>query len=253
MEGIYQGVLPVTTPSVPVDTLPVPAIPSAVASVHDDSILSSILGGSVIGQCVLLILLGMSVISWAIMIAKWLEFRRVRRDNEGFFSVFCDASSLQRIDDATIRFEKSPFVRMFRSGYRELLRGAQERTEGAGSDTGAVAAVLRRVEFGETHRLEKGITFLATVASSAPFIGLFGTVWGIMTAFQGLSQVKSTTIQAVAPGISEALVATAVGLAAAIPAAIAYNYFAVVLRQIRQGMHAFGEDFLGMAQRSSNR
>lgn len=217
-----------------------------------ESVLSTLLGGSLIGQIVLLILVVMSMVSWAIVISKWLEFRRVRRDNEGFFAVFCESTNFQRIDDSSMRFEKSPLVRMFRSGYRELLRGMQDRQEG-GFDKGAVAAAMRRVEFGETQRLERGITYLATVASSAPFIGLFGTVWGIMTAFQGLSQVKSTTIQAVAPGISEALIATAVGLAAAIPAAIAYNYFAVALRQYRQAMQAFSEDFLGVAQRSSLR
>lgn len=222
------------------------------SSLPTESILHSLLGGSLIGQIVLLILVIMSVVSWGIVLSKWLEFRGVRRDNEGFFALFFESTNFQRIDDSSARFEKSPLVRMFRSGYRELLRGMQDRHEG-GFDRASVTAALRRIEFVETQRLERGITYLATVASSAPFIGLFGTVWGIMTAFQGLSQVKSTTIQAVAPGISEALIATAVGLAAAIPAAIAYNYFAVGLRQFRQAMQAFSEDFLGVAQRSSLR
>jgi biopolymer transport protein TolQ len=120
-------------------------------------------------------------------------------------------------------------------------------------DLSSVSAALRRAEIAEAARLEKGITFLATVASAAPFIGLFGTVWGIMTAFHGLSQAKSSTIQAVAPGISEALVATAVGLAAAIPAAVAYNYFAVAIKQFRSGMNAFSSDFLLLARRSMQR
>jgi biopolymer transport protein TolQ len=93
------------------------------------------------------------------------------------------------------------------------------------------------------------VTFLASVASAAPFIGLFGTVWGIMNAFHGLSQAKSTTIQAVAPGISEALVATAVGLAAAIPAAVAFNYFTASIKKFRQLMDSFSEEFLNIARR----
>jgi biopolymer transport protein TolQ len=223
------------------------------SSMSGGSLLDSLLGGSLIGQIVLLILVIMSIISWSVMISKWLEFRRIRLDSDGFFTLFCESTNFQRIDDSSNRFERSPLVRMFRSGYRELLRGMQDRSESSGFDAASVGAALRRVQFSESQRLEQGITFLATVASSAPFIGLFGTVWGIMTAFQGLSQVKSTTIQAVAPGISEALVATAVGLAAAIPAAIAYNYCAVALRQVRQRMESFSEDFLGVAQKSSFR
>jgi biopolymer transport protein TolQ len=123
-----------------------------------ESLLTTLLGGSVIGQVVLLILVLMSVVSWAIVISKWLEFRRVRRDNDGFFAMFCESTNFQRIDDSSVRFEKSPLVRMFRSGYRELLRGMQDRQEG-GFDKGAVVAALRRVEFGETqrHTLARGL------------------------------------------------------------------------------------------------
>jgi len=112
-----------------------------------------------------------------------------------------------------------------------------------------VERALRRAELEESHRLEKGVTFLASVASAAPFIGLFGTVWGIMNAFHGLSSAKGTTIQAVAPGISEALVATAVGLAAAIPAAVAYNYFSASIKKFRQNMDSFAEEFLNIARK----
>ena len=97
-------------------------------------------------------------------------------------------------------------------------------------------------------KLENGTTFLATTASAVPFIGLFGTVWGIMNAFHSLAFAKSTSIQAVAPGISEALVATAVGLAAAIPASIAYNYFAVSVRRYRESMNKFSDEFLSLAR-----
>jgi biopolymer transport protein TolQ len=117
------------------------------------------------------------------------------------------------------------------------------------ADLGTVERALKRAELEESHRLEKGITFLASVASAAPFIGLFGTVWGIMNAFHGLGDAKSSTIQAVAPGISEALVATAVGLAAAIPAAVAFNYFSSSIRKFRQSMDSFSAEFLNIARR----
>jgi biopolymer transport protein TolQ len=139
---------------------------------------------------------------------------------------------------------------VFSSGYRELLHTVQESKQSASvaagdatRELGTVERALRRAELEETHRLERGVTFLASVASAAPFIGLFGTVWGIMNAFHGLSQAKSSTIQAVAPGISEALVA------AAIPAAVAFNYFTATIKKFRQLMDGFSEEFLNIAGR----
>src|SRR5690606_32283963 len=133
-------------------------------------------------------------------------------------------------------------------GYRELTRaaagdGARAVHAPRDDELKSVERALKRAEADVSERLDWGLTVLATVASAAPFIGLFGTVWGIMTAFQGLSTAKSTTIQAVAPGISEALVATAVGLAAAIPAAIAFNYFSVAVKRVREDVRQFAEDF----------
>ena len=132
------------------------------------------------------------------------------------------------------------------------VEGSNRRSENA-ANLESVEMALRRAEMDEARKLESGVTFLATVASSAPFVGLFGTVVGIMTAFHGLSYAKSSTIQAVAPGISEALFATAVGLAAAIPSAIAYNFFAVVIKRMKQSMAAFSDEFLSVAKRSLNR
>jgi len=148
-------------------------------------------------------------------------------------------------------------VSVFASGYRELSHVIQDREGQAygsehdcrvDSELESVARALQRAEFEEGVRLERGITFLATVASAAPFIGLFGTVWGIMDAFRGLSSAQTTSIQAVAPGISEALVATAIGLAAAIPAAVAYNYFAVSVRNFKSAMRRFTGEFLTVAK-----
>ena len=219
------------------------------------SIFTAMLGSGLVVQAVLIILLFLSVWSWAIAIAKFLQFRRARSDSRAFSSVFWETRNLARVDDATKRLGASPLAQVFASGYRELTHllqeeeGARSRTVGAEPDLSSIEHALRRSEFEESLRLEKGITFLATVASSAPFIGLFGTVWGIMNAFHGLSFAKSTTIQAVAPGISEALVATAIGLAAAIPAAVAYNYFAVAIRHFRESMNKFSAEFLTVARR----
>jgi biopolymer transport protein TolQ len=208
-------------------------------------------GPVVLGVLILLIIL--SVWSWAITIAKCLQFRKAKADSDEFGVIFWETRNLARIDDSSRRLEASPLVRVFHSGYRELSHIMQEAGGGEereiNTDLDSVERALKRAEYEESLKLERGVTFLASVASAAPFIGLFGTVWGIMNAFMGLSTAKSTTIQAVAPGISEALVATAIGLAAAIPAAVAYNYFAVANRNFRGAMNKFSSEFLNLARK----
>ncbi len=219
------------------------------------SVFSAVLGSGLVVQSVLILLIFLSVWSWAIAIAKYLQYRRARSDSQAFSSIFWESKNLARIDDASRRLSSSPLAQVFVAGYHELSEIAQEGDGGRGRyennspDLSTLEHVLRRAEFEEGIKLEKGITFLATVASAAPFIGLFGTVWGIMNAFHGLSSAKSTTIQAVAPGISEALVATAIGLAAAIPAAVAYNYFAAGIKQFRESMSKFSDEFITVAKR----
>lgn len=232
---------------------PLPVV-SPTAAVEAPSILNMVFGSGIVVQSVLLILIFLSVWSWAITIAKSIQLRRAKQNSDRFSAVFWETRNFSRIDESCRRLTASPLVSVFSSGYRELLHTVQESKEAVAnsdvaSELGTVERALRRAELEETHRLERGITFLASVASAAPFIGLFGTVWGIMNAFHGLSQAKSSTIQAVAPGISEALVATAVGLAAAIPAAIAYNYFTASIKKFRQLMDSFSEEFLNIARR----
>lgn len=201
---------------------------------------------------VLWLLIIVSIWSWTITIAKYLQFRRAKSDTDEFSNIFWETRNFARVDDSSRRLAASPLAQVFNCGFRELNHLVQEGgkiRDPNESDLITVERVLRRAELEESTRLESGITFLATVASSAPFIGLFGTVWGIMTAFHGLSSLKTTTLQAVAPGISEALVATAVGLAAAIPAAVAYNYFVVIVRHFRESMEKFSEEFLSIAAR----
>lgn len=219
---------------------------------HHKGILEMVVSSSPVVMGVLIILILLSVWSWAITIAKILQFRRARRDSTEFRTIFWESRNFSRIDDSSRRLAGSPLTHLFSSGYRELSRLVQ-RDEDASARLGDLSGVehaLKQAEFEQSLHLERGVTFLATVASAAPFIGLFGTVWGIMNAFQGLSTTSNTTLQAVAPGISEALVATAIGLAAAIPAAMAYNYFAVAIRQFRQSMESFAEEFLTIARRS---
>ncbi len=230
-------------------------MPESVSLASDQTIWSMVLGAGTVVQIVLIILVALSVWSWTLTIAKALQFRRARAESSEFNSIFWDSRNLARIDDSSRRLEASPLTQVFRSGFRELNHGVEERAEKSKNDPQSnttlegVERALRRAEYEQALRLEQGITFLATVASAAPFIGLFGTVWGIMNAFHGLSSAKSTTLQAVAPGISEALVATAVGLAAAIPAAIAYNYFVVDVRRFKESMDKFSTDFLSIAKR----
>ncbi len=216
-------------------------------------VLAMMLGSGPVVKAVLALLIVLSVAGWTITIAKFLQLRRARSDSEEFSALFWETRDFAKVDDSSNRLSGSPLAKIFHSGYRELshilqeARGGQRRDINGDLDT--IERALRRAELDEAAKLEKGVTFLATVASAAPFIGLFGTVWGIMTAFHGLSFAKNSTIQAVAPGISEALVATAIGLAAAIPAAVAYNYFAMAVRRFRESMDKFARDFVNVSRR----
>ena len=223
--------------------------------IQEKNILSMLFSSGPIVQAVLIILIMLSVWSWAISISKYLQLKRAKKDSEEFTRIFWESKNLSRVDDSSRRLEGSPLSGVFISGYREVLRLIQNKDERIVDtkgfvDLSTVESALNRAEIQESQKLEKGVVFLATVASSAPFIGLFGTVWGIMNAFHGLTAAKSTTIQAVAPGISEALVATAVGLAAAIPAAIAYNYFSSTIKSFRHSIHAFKNEFINVAKLS---
>jgi biopolymer transport protein TolQ len=224
---------------------------------HQESVLDMVLGSGLVVRVVLIILLAFSVGCWGIALAKSLEMRRARRQSERFVDIFWDAKNLSAIQAASVDLKESPVAQVFRGGYQELQRvnkakrsnpgGDDESTELGGTDN--VQRALARARTQEVTRLERGLTFLATTASTAPFIGLFGTVWGIMTAFRGLSTTTSSSIQAVAPGIAEALIATAVGLAAAIPAVVMYNRFARQVRVLTAEMDTFASEFLNIAER----
>ncbi|MBL7661610.1 protein TolQ [bacterium] len=202
---------------------------------------------------VLLILALMSVVTWGIVFTKFFQLRKAKSQSEKFGDIFWGSRNLTQISDSTQSLASSPVAAVFAAGHRELAQILRaQANKGEPSDFGDIENIeraLKRAKAEEVTRLEYGTTFLATTASAAPFIGLFGTVWGIMNAFMGLSKVKSSSIQAVAPGISEALIATAIGLAAAIPAAIAFNYVMQQVRILARSMDMFSAEFLNIARR----
>lgn len=220
------------------------------------SVLEMMLESGPVVQLVLVLLIGFSLVSWAIIFMKRIEIRRAERQSDRFIEIFWDAKNLSAINTASLDLKASPVAQVFRSGYQELVRFTRAKRHEGGEDLstelGGVANVeraMKRATSQETTKLERSLTFLATTASAAPFVGLFGTVWGIMNAFRGLSVTSSSSIQAVAPGISEALVATAIGLAAAIPAVIAFNHFAGCVRVLAAEMDNFAAEFLNIAER----
>jgi len=208
---------------------------------------------------VLIILLLSSVLSWTIIFAKWIAFRQAKKQSDHFLDLFWNAKSLEAIFNETKTFAVSPVSNVFRAGYLEfqkVMNKAQEKGPGEQSrlaaDSGLenVQRALRKASLSETLRMESLVSYLATIASVAPFVGLFGTVWGIMSAFQGLGQGGPATLKNVAPGISEALIATAVGLAAAIPAVVAYNQFLQRMRHVKTDMDNFSTDFTNILKRN---
>lgn len=228
-----------------------------VVPVQQHGILDMMVGSGWTVRIVLLILIGLSIACWGIALAKSMEMRRARKQSERFTEIFWDAKNLSTIQAASGDLKESPVAQVFRGGYQELQRLTKAKRANPGGDEdsielGGVENVQRamsRARTQEITRLERGLTFLATTASTAPFIGLFGTVWGIMNSFLGLSTTTSSSIQAVAPGIAEALIATAVGLAAAIPAVVMYNRFARQVRVLTSEMDSFGSEFLNIAER----
>jgi biopolymer transport protein TolQ len=191
-----------------------------------------------VAKFVLLTLLAFSLISWAIILTKWSLLRRARLQSGRFLRAFRKAQRLQDIAAVAEQFRPSPLVGVFDGGFQEYRR----QLSGAGASLRSVAAVQRGMQIGaseEITRLERNVPWLAITAAVTPFIGLFGTVWGIIDAFHGLGTAGGATLRAVAPGISEALITTAAGLAAAIPAVIAYNLIGNSIRVFA----ARGDDF----------
>jgi biopolymer transport protein TolQ len=220
-------------------------------------------------QVVLVILVLFSVASWAIILFKLWTFARTERQTAQFLDVFRRSSKFSEVQAVCKSLERSPLVGVFQAGYAELnaqLRqapaaGVQGGSLAPGSPTAAIARptirsmqaldrALLRASTAEVNKLERRVPFLATTASITPFIGLFGTVWGIMTAFERIGRMSSTNLAVVAPGIAEALIATAAGLFAAIPAVYFYNHLAGKVKLFASEMDDFSLEFLNIAERN---
>jgi len=216
-----------------------------------------ILGAGPVVKLVLAILVYFSVVSWAIIFYKFLVIQRAAKASTQFVAFFWAKKRLDLIAQEVNNYDHSPLAALFREGYEELLRSQKsaDGDEGGGEFRVAdnVGRALRRATTLETQRLERYLTFLATTGSAAPFIGLFGTVWGIMDSFRSIGLTGSASLAVVAPGISEALVATAIGLVAAIPAVIGYNHFVNKVNIITGEMDNFSQEFLNIVQRLSRR
>jgi biopolymer transport protein TolQ len=200
----------------------------------NNSVIQLILNAGYIVKAVLLILMTFSVISWAIIFFKQKYFTKANRESEQFQRAYRTNRDPKSLFQSTRGLTLSPIANVFKAVY----------VDDAKRDKNEVKRVLRRYETLESVKLEKYLNFLATTGSTAPFIGLFGTVWGIMNAFHGIGAAGSASLAVVAPGIAEALIATAVGLAAAIPAVIAYNYYLSMSRKMIIEMEDFSEDLL---------
>jgi biopolymer transport protein TolQ len=219
---------------------------------------------SVTAKVVLGILLLFSLISWIIIFAKYIRLAKITRQSERFVAFFRKSKRFSEVNTVAGELGDSPLTTLFKAGYAELdaqikaVRPEESPVTTMSLQAGklliknisGVERALERAIGIEVTRLTANMTFLATTASACPFIGLFGTVWGIMQSFRAIGQSGSTSIAAVAPGISEALVNTAAGLAAAIPAMVFYNYFMGKVRNQRAGMEDFALEFINLAERN---
>jgi biopolymer transport protein TolQ len=197
---------------------------------------------------VLAILALFSIFSWTVIFSKWQSFRGARNTNARFLRAFRKSTGLEAVMVASEQYRPSPLVSVFDFGYEEVER--QVKSKGTLTNRTALERSLQLGVSEELAKLERNMSWLATTASVSPFIGLLGTVAGIITAFEGLGTQGATSLSAIAPGISEALVATAFGLVAAIPAAIFYNFFSHKIREMGARMDDFGMEFLNMAERT---
>jgi biopolymer transport protein TolQ len=217
----------------------------------DLSITALVLQASLVVQLVMAGLLLTSLASWTVIFDKLFGLRRVRSVNEEFEREFWSGRSLTELNTAVSqKTHSAPMERIFASGMREFLKLREKRLD-AGAQLDGARRAMRASFQRELDVVESNLSFLASVASVSPYVGLFGTVWGIMHAFVGLSNLQQVTLASVAPGIAEALVATAIGLFAAIPAVVAYNRFARDIDRIATQMETFIEEFSNILQRNA--
>ncbi len=221
------------------------------------SIFEMMVNAGIVVKFVMILLLFFSVGSWSIVLMKWIMFRRAKNSSSEFLETFWESKTFNEAYDAARDFPLSPEATVFVTGYNELkkISSAHNTAQSAPTLEMQLATMdnlkrsVRKAQFLESDRMAKFLSFLATTGSSTPFIGLFGTVWGIMTSFKDIGVRGSASLAVVAPGISEALVATAAGLAVAIPAVIFYNYFSSKVVEVESDMESFSTDFINLIER----
>jgi len=237
--------------------------PGGVESGFRGGIVDLILYSGPVVQIVLVILVFFSVFSWAIIFSKFRLIRKADQESREFLRIFWEGKQLSGIFTESKKLRHSPTAEVFRAGYVELTKLSQAKVNPEASrkvsDPSAfnlefsgvenITRAMRQALTTELTKLERALGFLATTGSTTPFIGLFGTVWGIMDAFRGIGMRGSATLAVVAPGISEALIATAAGLAAAIPAVVAYNYYINRIKVLSAEMENFASEFLNIVER----
>jgi biopolymer transport protein TolQ len=221
----------------------------------DMSILNLIMQASIPVQIVMLILLAASIASWSIIFSKRRIISRTKEASDKFEANFWSGGDLQTLYHSTTRDKGSSLgmASIFEAGFREFNRGAQQNDVQPDKLVEECRRAMRVAMMREVDRLEQGLATLATVGSTSPYVGLFGTVWGIMNSFRELGSVQSATLAMVAPGISEALIATAMGLFAAIPAVIAYNRYADKVVRLEIRYDGFMEEFSSILQRHARK
>ena len=228
-----------------------PVVPAT--GLLDTQVLQHVLLAGPIVKLVLVLLIGFSVVSWAIIFMKIKLFKGIDRIQADFARAFAEGKGLPALYEMAEKGKKAPMTEVFRSGYIELTRIHRERGDAPPPGSRFPVENVQRAMYKTTHEqvsaMEELLPFLATTGSATPFIGLFGTVWGIMNAFSGIATQGSASLATVAPGIAEALVATAAGLMAAIPATIAYNYFLNRIRGIHTRIDSFTVEFINFLDR----
>ena len=216
-----------------------------------------VLNSSGVVLVVLILLIAFSIACWYIIAYKYFVLSRAGRGTEKFLDAFWGSKRLDAIYQTAQELKASPVAAVFRAGYVELSKIRAGRAQGAPEDSMAeqlgslenVERALRRAQIAEHGYLERLVPFLATTGSTAPFVGLFGTVWGIMNAFINIGAKGAANLTTVAPGIAEALIATAIGLVAAIPAVMAYNFLGARIKGMVAEMESFQSDFLNIVKR----
>ncbi len=235
------------------------SLPAAVSAdgAFGNDIVHMIISAGLMVKFVLLILFLFSVVSWTIIFMKWRQLRKAKEETAVFLETFWETSELQTLYEECDDLIYSPVAHLFRGGYSEFKKMSRMKSNPESPDKDMamqrmidnVERILKRTTIDQNNRLESALSFLATTGNTTPFIGLFGTVWGIMDSFMDIHMRGSAGLAVVAPGIAEALIATAAGLFAAIPAVIAFNYFNQKVLVLRAEMDTFTSDFLSLVGR----